>query len=400
MDNLTIEEFLLQIGPEFTEYVSVFESNGFTTVGSLRCINIEEDIREMFTNANITLLLGKKRQLQNALENLKEVLPNSRSSVLQDTKPSLTKVVETSRDSLNILQRQLTVAEAEYATLVLAEREKDGRRCTICHLKGHKADNNKNNKACCNEPCKSINLCGQMDKHPEYVVEKKKKQKEISQLKMKVRKQKEEKDQLEQYVDDKKKDFMSSMRNRLRVTNLHKYQDGSKLMKDLHTLKIAYKGVVPENKGTDYMDFKDKLQEMSKQTSTVYHQSPGMKRKWDETQDSTSFQPHFHPLPSSSYTATMNPFFPMVPFFNSFPWQMSPFRPPSCTTADMKPIEFKDPTVVKTEHSAQGRPCSPIDLSTPKRRQNLDILADAAIGKIPFQTGGFDTESDADTESN
>ncbi|VDI41991.1 Hypothetical predicted protein [Mytilus galloprovincialis] len=205
------------------------KSNGFDTIGSLRCIDID-DLKQMFQQANIQLLLGRRRQLQNALKNLKDISPNNFQMGLQ--KPSFNNIVESSKESVKKIQRKLTLAEAVYSTIILSEREKDGRRCTNCHKTGHKADNNKNNKSCTNYPCASIHLCGQADKHPEYLQEKKTKQREILQLKQKIRKLDEENNQLESFMGVKKTDFMSLMRSSLRQTNPTKYQDGAKLMKD------------------------------------------------------------------------------------------------------------------------------------------------------------------------
>ncbi|VDH92556.1 Hypothetical predicted protein [Mytilus galloprovincialis] len=91
MDDLSVEEFLMQIGSGFTEFASVFRSNGFDTIGSLRCIDVDEDLNQMFQQANIQLLLGRRRQLQNALKNLKDISPNNSQMGLQ--KPSLNNIV-------------------------------------------------------------------------------------------------------------------------------------------------------------------------------------------------------------------------------------------------------------------------------------------------------------------
>ena len=175
MDNISIEEFLMQLGGDFAPYAEIFRKNGFDSIGSLRCINIEEDLKEMFEEANVKLLLGKKRQLQNALQNLKEVQPNA--TLVKTQKPSLSKIAESTKECAKTIKRQISIAEAEYATMILAEKEKDGRRCNNCHRTGHKADGNKNNKSCTNYPCGSISFCGQADKHPEYQIEKRKSKK-------------------------------------------------------------------------------------------------------------------------------------------------------------------------------------------------------------------------------
>ena len=196
MDELSVEEFLSQIGPEFNLYSTIFRKNGFDTIGSLRCIVVEQDIDMMFKEANVELLLGKKRQLQNALRNLQDVQPASSSSIIatasslpvSNTKSSMENISDASKVSFEKMKRQLELSEAEYATFILVEKEKDlGRRCTNCHQTGHKADGNKNNQPCTKPPCVSISQCGQADKHPEYLIEKRKKQREIAQLNRNLR---------------------------------------------------------------------------------------------------------------------------------------------------------------------------------------------------------------------
>ena len=46
-----------------------------------------------------------------------------------------------------------------------------------------------------------------------------------------------------------------------------KYQDGSKLMKDLPCLSISYNGVIPEDRWNDYLEFKDRLDNVTKKSS-------------------------------------------------------------------------------------------------------------------------------------
>ncbi|CAG2187196.1 unnamed protein product [Mytilus edulis] len=194
MDGLSVEEFLIQIGQEFQSFSSVFRQNGF---GSLRCIRVNEDIKIMFKEANICLLLGIKRQLQNTLMNLKDVSETCglSASTKQKSaeKPSMGKILDTNKAAIYTLKRQLDNSEAELNTMTLVEKAKDqARRCTNCHETGHKADGNKNNQPCAKLPCMSISNCGQVDKHPEYTIEKRRKQREVGQLKQKMKKMTEE----------------------------------------------------------------------------------------------------------------------------------------------------------------------------------------------------------------
>lgn len=392
MDSLTIEEFLMQIGADFAEFASVFRANGFDTIGSLRCIKIEEDLSEMFKNSNKTLLLGKKRQLQNALENLKDVSPNNTK---QDTvqKPGMNKIVEKSTDSIKSLERDLARSEAEYNTMILSEKEKVvGRRCNNCHRTGHKANNNKNNELCSNYPCTSIHFCGQVDKHPEYVLEKKKKQKEINQIKQKINKVKEEKTNLERFIDNKKTNFMSAMRERVRNTNPHKYRDGAKLMKDIHLLKVAYNNVIPDNTGNDCYEFKQHLERMTNKVS-----QDGFipqKRKYEDSVND--------PGSNTSFTQQPSQYFPM-PYFPN-PWQFPPYFPPVDINTTRMP--FQVPTL-PLQHPAPN-PSQPavlkMESTTPKpdvvktEPSSMDLLADAALKDYKLEEC-TETDFDADDES-
>ncbi|VDI07408.1 Hypothetical predicted protein [Mytilus galloprovincialis] len=257
---------------------------------------------------------------------------------------------------------------------------------------GHKADNNKNNKSCkcTNYPCASIHLCGQADKHPEYLQEKKTKQREILQLKQKIRKLDEEKNQLESFMGVKKTDFMSSMRSRLRQTNPTKYQDGAKLMKDLHSLKIGYNGVVPEDRGNDYVDFKHKLDEMANRSKEVRPCFTIKRKVEDEADEDDKKFPVIHQM-----KFPFQQFYPqMMPYFPSYPWQYPPpFQSMSTHT------KYSDVTGTYkcfwNDISVKREPSAPVH-THPK--SSMDLLADAAL-KCATGIESFDTDCDADDES-
>ncbi|CAC5414149.1 unnamed protein product [Mytilus coruscus] len=154
-------------------------------------------------------------------------------------KPNMSKISDANKAAITSLKRQLDNSEAEHNTMTLVEKAKDqARRCTNCHETGNKADGNKNNQPCAKLPCMSISSCCQVDKHPEYTIEKRRKQREVGQLKQKMKKMTEVQKMLETYTLTRKNDFISNMKERLRATNPRKYIDSSILMRDLFALNV------------------------------------------------------------------------------------------------------------------------------------------------------------------
>ncbi|CAC5398031.1 unnamed protein product [Mytilus coruscus] len=303
----------------------------------------------MFHQANIQLLLGRRRQLQNALKKLKEISPNNSKMGLQ--KPTLNNIVGSSKDTLKKMQRKLTLAEAEYSTIILSEKEKDA------------------------------------DKHPEYLNEKKTKQREIAQLKQKIRKLDEEKVQLESFMGVKKTDFMSSMRNRLRQTNPTKYQDGSKLMKDLHCLKVGYNGVIPVDRGNDYFEFKDKLEDVAKRSKDE-RPSFTTKRKLEDEEDEDDKK---FPVVQQMKFPFQQFYPPMMPYFPSYPWQYPPPFQSMSTNTQTSP---ESTSIFGNDISVKKEPSAPVQIHP---TSSMDLLADAALKCVTMES--FDTDCDADDES-
>ena len=66
--DISVIEFLQQLGPEFMKYRQTFIDNEFLDSSSLRAMNIDTDLDLMFEYN--PLPLGHKRKIQYALRNL------------------------------------------------------------------------------------------------------------------------------------------------------------------------------------------------------------------------------------------------------------------------------------------------------------------------------------------
>lgn len=124
MDDLSVGEFLSQIGPQFEQYAEYFLRHKFCNVASLRCLEIPQDINYIFGEI---LSLGEKRQIEYALRELKNVQKNDATptpmmTVDKDDQcdpgtSALHKIATKLEDKIKIKQLQLIETEEELQQL-------------------------------------------------------------------------------------------------------------------------------------------------------------------------------------------------------------------------------------------------------------------------------------------
>ncbi|CAC5418124.1 unnamed protein product [Mytilus coruscus] len=118
-------------------------------------------------------------------------------------------------------------------------------RCTNCHVRGHKADNNKGNSVCRNEKCNDYLSCGQKDKHKEYRDDKKKIQNRLKNIKNEIADLEDELVRATAYEAKSGNSFTKVVKDRLRKSNPTKYFQSSVLLRDVMALKTAYDNRIP-----------------------------------------------------------------------------------------------------------------------------------------------------------
>ncbi|CAC5379943.1 unnamed protein product [Mytilus coruscus] len=118
-------------------------------------------------------------------------------------------------------------------------------RCTNCHIRGHKADNNKGNNVCKNDRCSTFLICGQKEKHKEFREERKSLQTKIRNIRLEVESLIAEENQFSEYKERNDASFIKVMKGRLRKIDPLKYSKPSVLMRHLMCLKSIYNGKIP-----------------------------------------------------------------------------------------------------------------------------------------------------------
>jgi hypothetical protein len=78
MDDVSVKEFLGQMGPSFLRYEKVFQDNEFVDCGTLKVMDIEMDLPMMFNKDTMVMPLGHRRKLEDALRCLRSVDDDSR----------------------------------------------------------------------------------------------------------------------------------------------------------------------------------------------------------------------------------------------------------------------------------------------------------------------------------
>lgn len=267
---ISVQEFLGQLGQEFLVYSRTFIENEFKDGSSLRAMDIDNDLDIMF--ANNPLPLGHKRKIQLALRNLFSVtspdvpinnLPIAISSnlkeqhgtqgnaVCDDQKSSMGKIKEKYQEDLKLKEDEMKDLQIKRRSLDMTVCDPDpvgpfkNTRCGNCHLRGHKADGNRGNKSCNLPACSNWKDCGQKEKHPEYKRECKQIEKEIKSCEKDIEEIKGEMSRLSSFQEKASTSFISVVKERLRDTNKQRYMNTNILMRDVIALKDYYKNVTP-----------------------------------------------------------------------------------------------------------------------------------------------------------
>ena len=128
--------------------------------------------------------------------------------------------------------------------------------CGNCHIRGHRADGNRNKNACKSTPCTSYFTCGQKQKHPEHFEEIRKVRKEIKDVSREIDDASLEKRNITAFQSKSISAFASAITPRLTRVFGDKYslktaQGKLQLQKDISILRAACNNKIPENTGND-----------------------------------------------------------------------------------------------------------------------------------------------------
>ncbi|CAG2191565.1 unnamed protein product [Mytilus edulis] len=256
MDDMTVTEFLSQIGKEFVQYSDYFVQHKFLNVSSLR---YSPKITEIWLS-------------------------------------SLHKIPGSLEDQLS--QKKIELADKEHQLrqleMPVEEPPPQGNlnyRCTNCHIRGHKADNNKGNNVCKNDRCSTFLICGQKDKHKEFREERKSLQTQIRNIRIEVESLTTEQNQFCEYKQRNDASFMKVMKDRLRKTDPVKYSKPNILMRHLMCLKSTYNGKIPPVTQNDRIELPKMVEKADEK-----------KRELNSDSENESFVPSFKKARSSVYS--------------------------------------------------------------------------------------------------
>ncbi|CAG2254718.1 unnamed protein product [Mytilus edulis] len=250
---MTSEYFFLQLGPDYKKYSATFNDHGFTDVETICTMETKEDLLTMFPHESMPL--GHRRKIEAAVKNLKTATSTKPYDNFSNNKEpcrgdeeigSLSKIQGKQVDKLRELNDKLGKAVAaqkeieKFIPLPEPEGPYKTQICSICHVRGHKSDGNKDRSHCMKEPCTSWEYCGRRDKHkPEVSRMKKEMEKEIKELNRDITEVKNEKEQMDIFAERSQSSFMHLMKLRLKAINPMKYSLCTNLlMRDLITLNI------------------------------------------------------------------------------------------------------------------------------------------------------------------
>ena len=151
--------------------------------------------------------------------------------------------------------------------------------CGNCHIRGHRADGNRNNDSCNAPECVSFFMCGQKNKHPEHFDEIKRKKKELKDLTKEIENVQLEKKNLIAFQSKSISAFATAITPRLTRAFGEKYslktaKGKLELQKDISIIRSACKNKIPENTGNDKALFTSLLEEqknvMSEMKNNTY----------------------------------------------------------------------------------------------------------------------------------
>ena len=146
--------------------------------------------------------------------------------------------------------------------------------CGNCHLRGHRAEGNKNKAACKNPPCILYVSCGQRKKHPEHFEEIKKLSKRRKQLTEKLDILDKNKKHLAAFESKTISAFTTAVTGRLAKAFPDRYDTRTaagkiKLQKDIATIRIACNNKVPAVSTNDRSLFLELLEKQQQDFDEV-----------------------------------------------------------------------------------------------------------------------------------
>ena len=170
-------DFFLQLGPDFKDYTDVFVKNGFNDVETISTMHIQEDLDTMFSGE--TMPLGHRRKIETAVKNMKSAidtgsheyhLPIGEKVQNVEMKPSLLKMKENKQEEISKLEAKLELVLSRQKDMgkFVPMPEQDGpfknKTCSVCHIRGHRTDGNRDRSHCDKEPCSSWTFVGERKK--------------------------------------------------------------------------------------------------------------------------------------------------------------------------------------------------------------------------------------------
>ncbi|CAG2236247.1 unnamed protein product [Mytilus edulis] len=175
---ITSKDVFLQLGPDYKKYSATFNEHGFTYVETICTLETKEDLLTMFPHESMPL--GHRRKIEAAVKNLKTATStkpcdnysyNKEPSRGDEDKGSLPKIQEKQADKLKESNDKLGKAVAaqkeieKFIPLPEPEGPYKTQTCSICHVRGHKSDGNKDRSHCMKEICTSWVYFGRRCKH-------------------------------------------------------------------------------------------------------------------------------------------------------------------------------------------------------------------------------------------
>ena len=394
MDDISVHEFLVQLGPAYLEYEHVFLEEEFRDCSTLRTMDIETDLVQMFKDKGVPLPLGHRRRLEDALRNIKCA---GDQSVMQPGGTIATTGCErgNTASSLNGFENIIREKEAQLAAKMDERKELELKKreltrdipfpppvgnnktstCSNCHIRGHRQFGNKHQLPCKEPPCPSWLQSGNKKRHHEHGLELVavhtqlvKLGREILDLETQIKNDNGFKEKLSA-------SFVYEVKPRLKKLDPKKYSDVNLLTRDLLALKSFYKGKIPSHsEQEDETEFKKSLKSMEEKKSKSFtiksedydnvsddepptkaafqhqptshstlhydHQTsyPTTTSPYDhQASYSTYGQPYYYSYSNTFYDPRMYPIYPSFPNYYQTYQPPLPTYPPPCSSPPPPP---------------------------------------------------------------
>ena len=151
--------------------------------------------------------------------------------------------------------------------------------CGNCHVRGHRADGNRNKGACSAPACTSYFTCGQKKKHPEHFEQIRQAKKRLKDVTKELDNVNLEKKNLAAFQSKSISAFATAITPRLIRAFSDKYslktaKGKQELQKDIATLRVGCNNTVPENAGADKELFTSLLEQTQVMMSGMKNDAP------------------------------------------------------------------------------------------------------------------------------